>query len=62
MGGASIIYTRTLLSNLLLFSSRHVLAESARIARGNVTDLRSLNTKDYDAILFPGGFGVAKNL
>lgn len=42
--------------------SRNVLAESARIARGNVTDLGSLDTKEYDAILFPGGFGAAKNL
>ncbi len=36
---------------------RNVLIESARIARGNVTDLN-----EFDAILFPGGFGVAKNL
>ncbi|KAM9038660.1 putative glutamine amidotransferase-like class 1 domain-containing protein 3B, mitochondrial [Sarcophilus harrisii] len=41
---------------------RNVLVESARIARGKVTDLSKLNSKDYDAVIFPGGFGVAKNL
>lgn len=40
---------------------RNVLVESARIARGNIKDLESLDLKDYDAVLFPGGFGVAKN-
>ena len=41
---------------------RNVLVESARIARGNVKDLREFTANEYDAILFPGGFGVAKNL
>jgi enhancing lycopene biosynthesis protein 2 len=41
---------------------RNVLIESARIARGNVKDLASLNPNDYDALLFAGGFGAAKNL
>ncbi len=41
---------------------RNVLIESARIARGNIANLDSLNTKAYDGIVFPGGFGVAKNL
>lgn len=41
---------------------RNVLVESARIARGNVKDLKEFSADDFDAILFPGGFGVAKNL
>ncbi|KAK2850277.1 hypothetical protein Q7C36_009060 [Tachysurus vachellii] len=42
--------------------SRNVLAESARIARGNVTDLAKLSASNHDAVIFPGGFGAAKNL
>lgn len=41
---------------------RNVLVESARIARGNILSLADFNSADYDAIIFPGGFGVAKNL
>jgi enhancing lycopene biosynthesis protein 2 len=41
---------------------RNVLIEAARIARGNIKPLSELDAKDYDAIVFPGGFGVAKNL
>jgi enhancing lycopene biosynthesis protein 2 len=41
---------------------RNVLVESARIARGNIKPLAEYNPKDYDAIILPGGFGVAKNL
>ncbi len=42
--------------------TRNVLVESARIARGNIKSLASLNSSDYDAVIFPGGFGAAKNL
>ncbi|XP_063301847.1 glutamine amidotransferase-like class 1 domain-containing protein 3, mitochondrial [Pelobates fuscus] len=42
--------------------SRNVLVESARIARGDITALSSLNVQDHDAVIFPGGFGAAKNL
>ncbi|CAL8341586.1 unnamed protein product [Boreogadus saida] len=41
---------------------RNVLVESARLARGDIQDLSKLLVKDYDAIIFPGGFGAAKNL
>ncbi len=41
---------------------RNILVESARIARGNIKSLDELNVDDYSAIIFPGGFGVAKNL
>lgn len=42
--------------------SRNVLIEAARIARGDIKDLREFRAADYDAIVFPGGFGAAKNL
>ena len=42
--------------------SRNVLVESARIARGNIKPLPTLNANEYDAIILPGGFGAAKNL
>ena len=41
--------------------ARNVLTESARIARSNVTALNELNAEDYDLLVLPGGFGVAKN-
>ncbi|XP_032888226.1 glutamine amidotransferase-like class 1 domain-containing protein 3B, mitochondrial [Amblyraja radiata] len=42
--------------------SRNVLVESARIARGHVQELGKLRAQDHDAVIFPGGFGAAKNL
>ncbi|NXQ63251.1 GAL3A protein, partial [Anthoscopus minutus] len=42
--------------------SRNVLVESARIARGKIASLAKLTTADHDAVIFPGGFGAAKNL
>jgi len=42
--------------------TRNVLTESARIARGKIMDLCKLEVRDFDAIILPGGFGVAKNL
>lgn len=42
--------------------TRNVLVESARIARGDVKNLAELKVEDYDALVVPGGFGVAKNL
>ncbi len=41
---------------------RNVLAESARIARGNIKKLSELCIRNTDAIVLPGGFGAAKNL
>lgn len=43
-------------------SRRNVREEAARIARGPVVDLNSVQATDFDALLFPGGFGAAKNL
>ncbi len=42
--------------------TRNVLVESARIARGKIQPLNKLDLRDFDALIFPGGFGVAKNL
>ena len=38
------------------------MEESARIARGNVKELKECSSKNYDAVFLPGGFGAAKNL
>ena len=43
-------------------SSRHVLEESARIARGPVLPIQDLNLDEIDGLILPGGFGAAKNL
>ena len=42
--------------------SRNVLVESARIARGEIKDIVDVTSEDIDALIFPGGFGVVKNL
>ncbi|KAK7081049.1 es1 protein, mitochondrial [Halocaridina rubra] len=42
--------------------SRNVMAESARISRGNIKSLDQLSSGTADAVFFPGGFGAAKNL
>jgi len=41
---------------------RNVLVESARIARGNIRNIKDVKATDLDGIIFPGGFGAAKNL
>jgi|SRR3989338_941699 len=41
---------------------RNVLVESARIARGQIRDIRDVKAQDLDALIFPGGYGAAKNL
>lgn len=42
--------------------SRNVLVESARIARGKIKPLTEFKAGEFDALVFPGGFGAAKNL
>lgn len=42
--------------------SRNVLTEAARIARGKIKALTEYRAEEFDALIFPGGFGVAKNL
>lgn len=41
---------------------RNALVEAARITRGQVEPLDLLDASEYDAVVFPGGFGAAKNL
>ena len=43
-------------------AKRRILVESARIARGKIKDIAGVKAADLDAIIFPGGFGAAKNL
>lgn len=43
-------------------AKRNVLVESARIARGKVRNIGDVTASELDAIVFPGGFGAAKNL
>jgi enhancing lycopene biosynthesis protein 2 len=43
-------------------AKRNVLVESARIARGEISDIKTVSASDLDAIVLPGGFGAAKNL
>jgi enhancing lycopene biosynthesis protein 2 len=45
-----------------LAQTRNVMVESARIVRGNVKALTELDASEFDALIVPGGFGVAKNL
>ena len=42
--------------------TRNILHESARIARGKIRPLGELDMLGHSALLFPGGFGAAKNL
>src|SRR5687768_13587488 len=39
--------------------ARSVMAEAARIARGDIRDLAKVTLDDVDALVFPGGQGVA---
>lgn len=43
-------------------ATRNVLEESARIARGKISDIADVTVNDFDALFLPGGFGAAKNL
>ncbi len=42
-------------------SSRNVLEESARIARGKIQEISKLDSTEYDLLVLPGGMGVGKN-
>jgi len=43
-------------------AQRNILEESSRIARlGQCMDLAQARVQDFDALLMPGGYGVAKN-
>jgi enhancing lycopene biosynthesis protein 2 len=42
--------------------TRNVLVEAARIARGDIKDVREAQVDDFDAAILPGGYGAALNL
>lgn len=42
--------------------TRNMLVEAARIARGQIRDVKALDLAQYDAVVLPGGFGAATNL
>lgn len=41
---------------------RNMLIEAARIARGNIKNIKELKVTSADAVIFPGGYGAALNL
>ncbi|MDA8405233.1 MAG: isoprenoid biosynthesis glyoxalase ElbB [Desulfobacteraceae bacterium] len=41
---------------------RNVLVESARIARGDIKDIKKMTARDMDGLILPGGVGAVKNL
>jgi enhancing lycopene biosynthesis protein 2 len=41
---------------------RNVMAESARISRSQIADLKTLSANDFEALALPGGMGAATNL
>lgn len=41
---------------------RNMMVEAARIARSDITPLAKLNAAEFDLLVIPGGYGVAKNL
>lgn len=41
---------------------RNVMVESARISRSKIKPLRELKAEGFDALVFPGGAGAARNL
>jgi enhancing lycopene biosynthesis protein 2 len=41
---------------------RNVLKESARLVRGKIKPITDADLAQYDAVIFPGGFGAVSNL
>jgi enhancing lycopene biosynthesis protein 2 len=50
------------LTGEIMPETRNVLIEAARLTRGNIRPLSALNPKEFDALILPGGSGVASNL
>jgi enhancing lycopene biosynthesis protein 2 len=42
--------------------TRNLITESARISRGEIQNLKELSAKNFDGLVFPGGFGAALHL
>ena len=56
------VHTVNHLTGEIHAQGRSILVEAARIARGKVEPLDLLKAQEFDALVFAGGFGVAKNL
>ncbi|OPX27055.1 MAG: isoprenoid biosynthesis protein ElbB [Candidatus Cloacimonas sp. 4484_140] len=41
---------------------RNILIESARIARGDIRDIKNVSASELDGLIIPGGSGAMKNL
>jgi len=41
--------------------NRNMMVEAARISRGEIKKIEDYNPNEFDALIIPGGFGVAKN-
>ena len=50
------------LTNQPMNEIRNILIEAARIARGKIRDIKTVKSNEIDALIFPGGYGAAKNL
>jgi len=50
------------LKRVKIKEKRNLMVEAARIARGKIKDISELDPNNYEALVIPGGFGVAKNL
>ncbi len=50
-----------LLTEQPINEKRNILVESARIARGNIQDIKQFRPEDFAAVVFPGGFGAVTN-
>ena len=44
------------------FAPENLMQDSAKISRGEISDIKNLKTSDFDAVIFPGGFGAATKL
>lgn len=49
------------LNNETMPEQRNVLIEAARIARGNILDIKEFKPEQFDGIIFPGGLGAITN-
>jgi enhancing lycopene biosynthesis protein 2 len=49
------------LDNQVETTQRNILVEAARIVRGEILPLDQVKVSTFDALIVPGGFGVAKN-
>ena len=46
----------------MIDEDRNVMREASRISRGEIASLDALKVSEFDAMIFVGGFGAAKNL